>query len=102
MAKTKTASYVLTLKLKTELWQEHILEKRFEIGRQLYNACLRELLKRYKKLQNDKNYSELIKQEKIKERNKLLNNLYKEYGLNEYAMHSFVKPMQQYFKKNID
>jgi len=102
LAKTKTASYVLTLKLKTELWQEHILEKRFEIGRQLYNACLRELLKRYKKLQNDKNYSELIKQEKIKERNKLLNNLYKEYGLNEYAMHSFVKPMQQYFKKNID
>ena len=102
MAKTKSASYVLTLKLKTEPWQEHILEKRFEIGRQLYNACLRELLKRYKKLQNDKKYRELIKQEKTKERNKLLNNLHKEYGLNEYAMHSFVKPMQQHFKKNID
>lgn len=102
MAKTKSASYVLTLKLKTEPWQEHILEKRFEIGRQLYNACLRELLKRYKKLQNDKNYRTLIKQEKTKERNKLLNNLHKEYGLNEYAMHSFVKPMQQHFKKNID
>ncbi|SFA40864.1 Probable transposase [Parageobacillus thermantarcticus] len=102
MAKTKSASYVLTLKLKTEPWQEHILEKRFEIGRQLYNACLRELLKRYKKLQNDKNYRELIKQEKTKERNKLLNNLHKEYGLNEYAMHLFVKPMQQHFKKNID
>ena len=102
MAKTKSASYILTLKLKTEPWQEHILEKRFEIGRQLYNACLSELLKRYKKLQNDKNYRVLIKQEKTKERNKLLNNLYKEYGLNEYAMHSFVKPMQQYFKKNID
>ncbi|AJA41474.1 transposase [Geobacillus virus E3] len=102
MAKTKSASYVLTLKLKTELWQEHILEKRFEIGRQLYNSCLRELLKRYKKLQNDKKYRELIKQEKTKERNKLLNNLHKEYGLNEYAMHSFVKPMQQHFKKNID
>lgn len=102
MSKTKSASYVLTLKLKIEPWQEHILEKRFEIGRQLYNACLRELLKRYKKLQNDKNYEELIKQEKTKERNKLLNNLHKEYGLNEYAMHSFVKPMQQHFKKNID
>jgi len=102
LAKTKSASYVLTLKLKTEPWQERILEKRFEIGRQLYNACLRELLKRYKKLQNDKKYRELIKQEKTKERNKLLNNLHKEYGLNEYAMHSFVKPMQQHFKKNID
>jgi hypothetical protein len=102
MAKTKSTSYVLTLKLKTEPWQEHILEKRFEIGRQLYNACLRELLKHYKKLQNDKKYRELIKQEKTKERNKLLNNLHKEYGLNEYSMHSFVKPMQQHFKKNID
>lgn len=102
MAKSKSASYVLTLKLKTELWQEHILEKRFEIGRRLYNACLHELLKRYKKLQNDKNYKELIKQEKTKERNKLLNNLHKEYGLNEYAIHSFIKPMQQHFKKNID
>ncbi|PDM39751.1 MULTISPECIES: RNA-guided endonuclease TnpB family protein [unclassified Geobacillus] len=102
MAKTKSTSYVLTLKLKTEPWQEYILEKRFEIGRQLYNACLHELLKRYKKSQNDKNYGVLIKQEKTKERNKLLNNLHKKYGLNEYAMHSFVKPMQQHFKKNID
>lgn len=102
LAKAKSTSYVLTLKLKTELWQEHILEKRFEIGRKLYNSCLNELLKRYKKLQNDKEYQELIKREKSKERNKLLNNLHKKYGLNEYAMHSFVKPMQQYFKKNID
>ena len=28
-----TPSYVLTLKLNTELWQEHVLEKRFQISR---------------------------------------------------------------------
>ena len=36
LVKTKTKSYVLTLKLKTELWQAHILEKRFEIGRKIF------------------------------------------------------------------
>lgn len=102
LAKTKTKSYVLTLKLKTELWQVHILEKRFEIGRKIYNACLGELLKRHKKLQHDKQYRHLIQQPKSKERNSLLNELYRQYGINEYAMHDFVKPMQHHFKKHID
>lgn len=29
--------YILTLPLKTELYQEHILEKRFRLGENLYN-----------------------------------------------------------------
>lgn len=102
LAKTKTKSYVLTLKLKTELWQAYILEKRFEIGRKIYNACLGELLKRHKKLQHDKQYRHLAQQPKSKERNNLLNELYRQYGINEYAMHDFVKPMQHHFKKHID
>ena len=97
-----TPSYVLTLKLNTELWQEHVLEKRFEIARKIYNACLKELIKRHKKLTNSIEYKNLIKQEKSKKRNKELNKLNKKYGLNEYALHKFVKPMQQHFKKNID
>ena len=82
LAKTKTKSYVLTLKLKTELWQAYILEKRFEIGRKIYNACLGELLKRHKKLQHDKQYRHLAQQPKSKERNNLLNELYRQYGIN--------------------
>ena len=39
MAKN-TPSYVLNLDLEIELFQEHILEKRFEIGRKIYNAVL--------------------------------------------------------------
>ena len=44
------ANYVLTLALETELWQEHILEKRLNIARMIYNACLYEILKRHKKM----------------------------------------------------
>ncbi|MGG3939431.1 RNA-guided endonuclease TnpB family protein, partial [Anoxybacillus kestanbolensis] len=102
MAKSKTKSYVLTLKLKTEIWQEHILEKRFEIARKLYNACLRECLKRYKKLQHDKEYQQVIQQSASKEKNERLNELYRFYGVTEYAMHDFIKPMRYPFKKHID
>ena len=47
MAKSKTASYVLTLQLKTEKFQEDILNNRFEKCRKIYNSCLGEALKRY-------------------------------------------------------
>lgn len=42
MAKSKTPSYVLTLRIRTETHQEHKLTKRFEIARKIYNACLGE------------------------------------------------------------
>lgn len=41
------SNFTLTLELKTEKWQEDILDKRFNIGRQMYNAVLGELYKRY-------------------------------------------------------
>lgn len=98
MAGAKTPSYVLTLRLQTESWQKHILEKRFEIGRCLYNACLEECLKRYKKLQHD----DLAQQKPSKEKNRQLSDLRTEYGLSEYAMHAFVQPMQRHFRKHMD
>ena len=44
MAKSKTTSYTLTLELKTEKFQEDILNKRFEKCRKIYNSCLGETL----------------------------------------------------------
>ncbi|MED4990699.1 transposase [Geobacillus sp. NFOSA3] len=102
MAGAKTPSYVLTLRLQTESWQKHILEKRFEIGRCLYNACLEECLKRYKKLQHDSRYQDLAQQKPSKEKNRQLSDLRTEYGLSEYAMHAFVQPMQRHFRKHMD
>ena len=48
MAKSKTASYVLTLQLKTEKFQEDILDDRLEKCRKIYNSCLGEALKETK------------------------------------------------------
>ncbi|PSL43232.1 hypothetical protein B0H94_11155 [Salsuginibacillus halophilus] len=95
-------SYILTLPLSTEKWQEDVIFKRLEIARHIYNACLGELLKRHKRLKQDKMYRYWVQQPKSKERNQVLRELNKEYGLNEYAIHTYVKPMQQHFKKNID
>lgn len=96
------SNFVLTLELKTEKWQEDILDKRFNIGRQIYNACLGELLKRYNTMIQSKEYRKVLNMVKGKERNKKFRELNKKYGLTEYSLHKFVAPMQHHFKKNID
>ena len=96
------SNFVLTLELKTEKWQENILDKRFNIGRQMYNACLNELYKRYNAMTERKEYKEVVNMPKEKERNRKFQELNKKYGLTEYSLHTYVKPMQHHFKKNID
>lgn len=96
------SNFVLTLELKTEKWQEDVLYKRFNIGRQMYNACLGELFKRYNAMTERKEYKEVVNMPKGKERNKKFQELNKKYGLIEYSLHTYVKPMQHHFKKNID
>lgn len=109
--------YVLTLKLKTEKYQEDVLEKRFEIGRHLYNSVLNVSIKRYKEMiktkkwrENQINISEVYKVEKDKVKAKKLakqyfeikKNMLKEFGISEYSLHNDVKLMQKHFKDNID
>ncbi len=110
--------FVLNLKLKTQPYQEDVLDKRFEVGRKMYNALLGKSLKRYKEMTKTKrwreNQEELSKIYKSfkgdkKQLNKLCkpyyeirNNMLQEYRLNEYSLHEDVKPMQHIFKNNID
>lgn len=101
MRKT-TPSYIVTLRLKTEVFQEDILNKRFELSRKLYNACVNELYKRYRTLQQSKSYKKVIKMKKGKAKNDAFSALYKQFGLFEYSIHAFLKPMTQKFKQNID
>ncbi len=117
MAKAPKQRYVLNLKLKTQPFQENILDKRFEIGRKVYNAVLGQALERYREMiktkrwrKNQNNISNIYKVEKDdKKRNKLCklyfnikNNMLKEFRLNEYSLHADVKQIQRHFKKNID
>ena len=48
--------YILTLPLKTELFQEHILEKRFRLGEHLYNNFLSFEKKKYYEMTKRRDY----------------------------------------------
>lgn len=96
------SSYILTLKLDTEGFQEDILSARLEIGRKIYNSCLAELYKRYNHMRESKQYKKISKLSRGKDRNKQFNELNNKYGLTEYSLHNFVKPIQKHFKDNRD
>lgn len=102
-------SFVLTLDLKTQLFQENILNKRFEIARNIYNSILSISLKRYKRMIHSPEYKQIIQQLKQCKNDKERKSLYKqmnqlrvEYKLSEYSLDTDVKLMQHHFKDNID
>lgn len=123
MAKAKTSSYILTLKLETETHQEDIIDKRLEIGRNIYNSVLNVVLKRYKLMIESKEYTKTKKQLKNinnlyyntsskkekkqhdKDRKTLyraLDDIKKKYDLTNYSLYADVKLMYKHFKSNID
>ncbi len=93
------SNFTLNLPLKTEKFQEDILDKNFEKCRKIYNSCISELHKQYNHMRESKAYQANCKY-KGKDRNKIFNELNKKYNLTEYLLHDFVKPMGKYF--NID
>jgi hypothetical protein len=96
-----TPTYVLTLPLKTELWQEHILEKRLDLARRIYNACLGEAWRRYKYMIRNPKYWIAVRMDKGKERNQHLNQIKQDYGVQKYSLNMYVQEMGRKFKKNI-
>lgn len=97
-----TRRYVVTIPLKTEPFQEHILEKRFEIARNIYNACLGEIIKRHKAMRHDQRWQQALRNEDSKENRALFIKLKREYDVGKYGLNPFVKDMQKKFKENID
>lgn len=79
------SSYILTLKLDTEDFQEDILSARLEIGGKIYNSCLAELYKRYNHMRESKQYKKIRQLSKGKDRNKQFNELNSKYGLTEFS-----------------
>ena len=101
------ANFVVEFPLKTEKYQEDILNKRFEIGRQIYNSLVNVTQKRYKEMIKTKKYRNLISlltgnKKTDKEFWKQINDIRKQYGMSEYSFHEDVKMMQKHFKDNID
>ena len=108
MSKTNGTRFVVEFPLKTEIYQEHILEKRFEIGRHIYNSLLTVTWKRYKEMIKTKKYRDL--QDSLKDATddvrktiyKQLQEIRREYRISEYDFYFDVKEMQRHFKQNID
>lgn len=90
MAKAKTSSYVLTLKLKTSKSDIVALNKYFELSRKLYNSLLNEGLKRFRLMRESKMYQQArketnktIKKELFKKAELYAN--YDKFALNKYS-----------------
>ena len=101
------ANFIVEFLLKTEKFQEDILNKRFEIGRNLYNSLVNITQKRYKEMMKTKEYRNLLSsltdnKKADKDIWKQINEIRKQYGMSEYSFHEDVKKMQKHFKDNID
>lgn len=102
-----TANFIVTFPLKTEIYQEDILNKRFEIGRHIYNSLVNVTYKRYKEMIKTKKYRNLMSsltgnKKSDKEILKQINEIRIQYGMSEYSFHKDIKMTQKHFKDNID
>lgn len=107
MKKTKTSSYVLTLKLNTDASDEAFLNKRFFLSCKIHNRLVSHVRKQLSKMLSDYRYRQLLEQWH-KTRNghdvetkhqhsvigKQLGQIRLEYGLSEYQLHKYVKIQQ--------
>lgn len=99
--------FIVQFPLKTEKYQEDILNKRFEIGRQIYNSLVNITQKRYKEMIKTKVYRNLISQisdDKTKNKAiwKQINDIRKQFGMSEYSFYNDVQRLQHHFSDNID
>ena len=98
---------IVQFPLKTEKYQEDILDKRFEIGRQIYNSLVNITQKRYREMVKTKKYRSLISQlSGDKRRDKpiweQINDIRKQFGMSEYSFYCDIKQLQHHFSDNID
>ena len=115
MLKAKTPSFVLELPLKASPKEIKTLNKRLEAARQLYNACLGELLKRARKAKGSEAHKKALSMPKnIKNgKGKMIINPERKItfkkavtmsGFSEYAIHHFSKNIRKacHIKDNLD
>ena len=101
------ANFIVQFPLKTEKYQEDILDKRFEIGRQIYNSLVNITQKRYKEMIRTKEYRNLISQlsgDKDKDKSiwEQINIIRRRYGMSKFSFCYDVKKLQYHFSNNID
>ncbi len=89
--------------MKTTSIQENIILTRLEAGRQLYNACLGEALKRLDLIRQSKDFQKIKILPAGEERTDKFKNLDKEYGFAGYALHNYAARMRHsWIKEHIN
>ena len=67
--KEKTGNFVLTVPMKTELWQEHYIDKMLRVSEVFYNELQGHMNGRYQKMIHTKEWSNQSKElKKIKDK----------------------------------
>jgi hypothetical protein len=104
--RAKTPSFVTNIPLRVSPSEEQILLTRLEAGRQLYNACLGEAIKRVGLYKQSKLYQLAKTLPKGKERTKAFQAARESAGYTEYALHSYATQIRngggKWIAKHID
>ena len=109
MARSKTDSFILELKLKASPADGQYLEACFAAGARTYNTMVRYCRRQIASLRQDKAYRGLLetyrslkKGKRKTEVSRQLSEIVTSYGLTEYGLHGFVKVQQHRYKKYIN
>ncbi len=91
MARSKTASFVTELPLIVDSKQDAELLSRFQAARQLYNACLSEVMVRMNLVRSSELYqaAKKIPREQKKKRSEAFNAARQSCRYSEYDLHSY-------------
>src|SRR5579859_7864715 len=87
--KTKTPNFITEIPLVVDDQQESILLSRLEAARQVYNACLGEVLKRREALLHSQAYQTVRNMTAGKARTQAFGHAQRAVGFDEYALHDY-------------
>lgn len=97
----KKEMFVLKLPLKVEIWQEHILNKRFKYCEEIYNNLLRKIKRMLFYYQNSNEWKEIESLKDYKKKNKLIQEFIKKNNLpfSEFGITSYVSKFLDRYKQ---
>lgn len=108
MGRSKTDSFVAEIPLRANSKQTRKILARFEAGRQIYNACLGEALKRRDQMVRSKIYRKALlmphgTEEEAKARAEAFREAREKYGFTEYSLHAYAARIRNsWLGKHID
>lgn len=114
--------FVLTFPIKTELWEEHILEKRFRIGERIYNQFLEFEINKYREMTKTRKYRKAVEdivslsnqirstkdkaelktlKAKRKDANQVIYDIKKDFNWSKFGFSGDMKQFRGHYKKNL-